>query len=182
MKKQPEKTEQTRQNLIQAFCQLYACKPIEKIRIQEITDLAGCNRGTFYVYFPDIYGIREDVETDLIQLAQNIRKNSGDSFLAPDIDALRQFWKMRETSLRAVLSEAGCDHFRAQVKASLNASPDSRSNEELALYLAEFRFSASLSLFQTWLKTGETLPADELLQLIYTLCTQGLNSIASDSS
>jgi len=37
MKKQGEKTEQTKQSLLDAFCMVYSKKPIEKITIQEIT-------------------------------------------------------------------------------------------------------------------------------------------------
>lgn len=47
MKKQPHITEQTKNNLRIAFWSLYAQKPIEKISIKEITELAGYNRGTF---------------------------------------------------------------------------------------------------------------------------------------
>ena len=40
MKKQPHITEQTKNNLRIAFWSLYAQKPIEKISIKEITELA----------------------------------------------------------------------------------------------------------------------------------------------
>ena len=50
MKKQPHITEQAKNNLRIAFWSLYAQKPIEKISIKEITELAGYNRGTFYLY------------------------------------------------------------------------------------------------------------------------------------
>ena len=46
MKKQPHITEQTKNNLRIAFWSLYAQKPIEKISIKEITELAGYNRET----------------------------------------------------------------------------------------------------------------------------------------
>ena len=49
MKKQPHITEQTKNNLRIAFWSLYAQKPIEKISIKEITELAGYNRGTFFI-------------------------------------------------------------------------------------------------------------------------------------
>ena len=51
MKKQPQITEQTKDNLRSAFWTLYSSKPIDKITIKEITDLAGYNRGTFYLYY-----------------------------------------------------------------------------------------------------------------------------------
>lgn len=57
MRKQPEVTEQTKTNLRTAFWELYKEKPIEKITIKEITDAAGYNRGTFYLYYKDVYDL-----------------------------------------------------------------------------------------------------------------------------
>ena len=55
MNKKQEMAEQTRMNLQEAFWNLYKEKPIEKITIKEVTNLAGYNRGTFYLYYKDIY-------------------------------------------------------------------------------------------------------------------------------
>ena len=62
MKKQPQITEQTKANLRSAFWTLYTRKPIEKISIKEITDLAGYNRGTFYLYYNDVYDLFSQIE------------------------------------------------------------------------------------------------------------------------
>lgn len=43
--------EKTRNNLVNAFWDLYCQKDINKITIKEITDRAGYNRATFYIYF-----------------------------------------------------------------------------------------------------------------------------------
>lgn len=53
MNKQPEITEQTRKNIVMAFCRLYEEKPIEKISVKDVIALAGYNRSTFYEYFTD---------------------------------------------------------------------------------------------------------------------------------
>ena len=54
MRKRPEKTEQTKADIKEAFWRLYAAKPIEKITVGEVCDLAGYNRGTFYLHFHDL--------------------------------------------------------------------------------------------------------------------------------
>lgn len=61
-----EAGEQTRDNLKQAFLELYATKPIERISIREITDRAGYNRATFYLYFRDIYDLLSSIEDELL--------------------------------------------------------------------------------------------------------------------
>ena len=64
--KRTEMSEQTRDNLKQAFLELYATKPIERISIREITDRAGYNRATFYLYFHDIYEMLATIEDELL--------------------------------------------------------------------------------------------------------------------
>ncbi|MDO1605707.1 hypothetical protein Q2T76_06500 [Lactobacillus sp. YT155] len=45
---------------------MLAKKPIEKITIVEVTTLAKVNRRTFYVYYEDIYDLKEQVEDDTL--------------------------------------------------------------------------------------------------------------------
>ena len=66
MRKQPQVTEQTRANLMQAFWDLYLEKPIEKITIREITDRAGYNRATFYLYYRDVYDLFDQLEESIL--------------------------------------------------------------------------------------------------------------------
>lgn len=66
MKKQPERTEQTRKALMEAFWKLYCEKKIEKITVREIVTLAGFYRSTFYEYFRDIYDVLEQIEQQLL--------------------------------------------------------------------------------------------------------------------
>lgn len=53
-------------NLKEAFWQLYKIKPITSITIKEITDKAGYFRSTFYLYYEDIYHIYQEIEDELL--------------------------------------------------------------------------------------------------------------------
>ena len=65
-KKNPEVTGQTIQRIKDAFWTLYEERPIEKISVKQITDLAGYNRATFYLYFSSVRDVRDQIEDDLI--------------------------------------------------------------------------------------------------------------------
>lgn len=67
MRKMPEITEKTKNNIISAFCKLYQEKPIEKIYVKDVIEMAGYNRSTFYQYFNDIYALLDYVEKDVIE-------------------------------------------------------------------------------------------------------------------
>ena len=75
MNKQPQIQEETKQNLRDAFWELYQNAPIEKISIKEITDKAGYNRSTFYLYYTDIYDIRDQLEDRLLAEIRDIMSN-----------------------------------------------------------------------------------------------------------
>jgi len=47
MKKQPEVTQKTKRAFMDALCELYAHKPIERISVQEIANRAWYNRSSF---------------------------------------------------------------------------------------------------------------------------------------
>lgn len=59
--------EHTIHNLTEAFRRLYRQKPIDRISIREITDIAGYNRSTFYLYFTDIYDLADYAENRLLE-------------------------------------------------------------------------------------------------------------------
>ena len=50
MRKRPEKTDQTKRDLREAFWRLYTTQPFEKITVGQVCELAGYSRGTFYLH------------------------------------------------------------------------------------------------------------------------------------
>lgn len=61
----------TRTNIINAFLQLCAKKPPERITVKELADLAGINKATFYLHYRDIYDLLEKLENDLFERVFN---------------------------------------------------------------------------------------------------------------
>ena len=65
----------TRRNLMDALLGILSHKPLERIGIREITDAAGYNRSTFYLYFTDIYDLADAVKRErLTELSEAVRK------------------------------------------------------------------------------------------------------------
>lgn len=56
----------TKQAIKNAFIQLLNKKDLEKITIQDITELANINRGTFYLHYEDKYILLSDMEDEYI--------------------------------------------------------------------------------------------------------------------
>lgn len=65
----------TKKNILNAFITLRSKKPIEKITIRELSELANINKTTFYRHYKDIYDLSDYVEnafiSDVIQSIPN---------------------------------------------------------------------------------------------------------------
>lgn len=176
--KQPEVTAQTRRNLQQAFWSLYAERPIAKISIKEITDRAGYNRGTFYLYYKDVYDILEQIEQDILDTIDALiqKRLIKDGILDIEgnmgfIIGLAQSYE-RGRVISRLLGDNGDPHFRARfkeliwplVEVYLNPADSLSPAEER--FVKEFYLSGLLAVITAWLEDGGSMPIDELIQLI----------------
>lgn len=57
----------TRMVIEESFLKLLKEKPVSKITVTEICQLAHINRGTFYKHYPDVPGLLESMEEDLFR-------------------------------------------------------------------------------------------------------------------
>lgn len=55
----------------QAFVELLREKTFEKITVKELVERADINRSTFYAHYPDIMGILEEIECEIIEYVEN---------------------------------------------------------------------------------------------------------------
>ena len=78
-----EKTEKAIKN---AFLELRAKKPLEKITVKELCALACINKSTFYSHYEDIFALSELMEAETITaVVKNISAQQQDPFREPEI-------------------------------------------------------------------------------------------------
>lgn len=61
----------TQRNIRNAFLQLRSEKPLERIRVKELAELAEISKGTFYLHFHDVYDLSEQLQDEVIQNVMN---------------------------------------------------------------------------------------------------------------
>lgn len=71
MNKNPEQTEQTRKNIMDAFLKIARKKGLNKTSVSNVMKAAGYNRGTFYVYFTDLNDLIFQIEQEILQNYQH---------------------------------------------------------------------------------------------------------------
>ena len=162
-----------------AFCELYIQKPIEKISVQEIANRAGYNRSSFYLHFCDIYELLDYLESYvLVSMLQKLNKdNAGIQDILLSNGEINFY-------LRALFGEFGSNHFLERLKKSIPFESHKLSIAEdnpLAPYLMEFHLSTVLSLFRLWYRRNKDLPQEELFRLMLLLYTGGTSAILNMS-
>lgn len=67
MKKEDRRVRRTRRILTQALTELLQQKQVNEITVKELTDLADMNRGTFYLYYKDIYDMLDKIQDEMFE-------------------------------------------------------------------------------------------------------------------
>lgn len=118
MNKQPEITEQTRENIVEAYWKCAGRERPEKITVKEVAKVAGYNRSTFYQYFPDIIAAADYAETDLIEKLEAVIAKTIADGISPDIleRSLKQFFDVYGRYLNIVLIKTNSTSFVRRLK------------------------------------------------------------------
>ena len=182
MRKRPEKTEQTKADLKEAFWRLYAEKPIEKITVGEVCELAGYNRGTFYLHFQDLYGMLHGIEdtllagmTDCVEACmKRLEADSGKVSLIAACGDVVLFYERNKPYIMILLGERGDPAFIHQLKDNLKplwrryvVNADSERTEQELDLLLEYTLSGTLFMISSWLSHPGATSARQLAHLVY---------------
>ena len=175
MNKQPQLTEQTKQNLRTAFWKLYEEKSIEKITVKEVTALAGYNRATFYLYYQDIYDLQKQIEDVIITEMKEALSQCRIESLSDTIPALLNILTVDllryRDCVRILLGEHGDPGFAAQFKAAIwpfvtkwLLESKKYTDYELSL-LAEYYLSGIVAVIVKWTEDPR-ISVQDLVRLI----------------
>ena len=170
--------------LIDAFMTIYQEKAIEKICIKSITDLAGLNRGTFYLHYDDIYDLLERIEAKYKDISRYIatysvnalfsNQNLGDALPSMDFyETNLKYYKIllcmdRKSNLPLIIKNELKEAFRSKV-CTTNVN-ECNLNE----YALEFITSAQVSTIILWIKNDMLLPLKDISTLMQEWSSNGI--------
>ncbi|ACV21473.1 TetR/AcrR family transcriptional regulator [Slackia heliotrinireducens] len=182
MRKRPDKTAQTKAEFREAFLQLYATTPINKMTVGQVCERAGYNRGTFYLHYQDLYDVLEQIENDLLDgmtacVEACMKRLSQDSSKLSCIAACADvvaYYERNKDSIAILLGENGDPAFVHRLKNNLKplwrtyvvGESAERSEAELDLAL-EFALTGTLYMISEWLSDSRGVSAYRLAHLVY---------------
>lgn len=180
MKKRPDLTEATRRRFIEAFCEIYKNKPVEKITVREIAERAGHNRVTFYQYFRDAYDVLEYMENELLAYVKDtITENVGRPDMFDGFSAVfdRVLTGRPELS-QVLLTGANCGTTLERCKRTMLPviteafSVDEKDYRGQAVF--EFYLSGIVSLLKYKAEHEENITTQELGQIVKCILRNGI--------
>ncbi|MBR4112083.1 MAG: TetR/AcrR family transcriptional regulator [Ruminiclostridium sp.] len=180
MAKRPHITETTRKNLMDAFWKLYLTKPVERISVREITDIAGYNRGTFYLYFKDVHDVLEQIEDDILKIIEEktayysgiFFKDFSRNDLAEVTAAAMEIFECCDYRPLILLSDKGDPHFEEEIKKRMYVHLEEGVDNLIAVdnitkeYTIQFVISGVIGIIKKWYADGMVIPAEEHLSTV----------------
>jgi len=182
MKKQPEKTAQTKAYLTTAFWELYKARPITKITIKDITDRAGYYRSTFYFYFADVYQILEQIEDGiLLEWESMISEILVQGKNEPMVERIAEFYEHNGEYMSVLLSPKGDPAFIQKIKDIMRPKmfamlklPDEDVKGSM---IFEFVISAMLAFLTEWYRNAKHISAEDAVKLLQSLASENTMAV-----
>ncbi|MPN33717.1 hypothetical protein SDC9_181208 [bioreactor metagenome] len=178
-KKDDRRCRKTKFAIKSALLTIMKEKPVAKISISELTELADVNRKTFYNHYADIDSVLRDLEDAFLERLFNlIDKNNiwnGLENPAPFFEKL--FLEIQsDQPLFKLLIESG-EHvhlvfnFRNRLRDMWGEQLQNRSDLDpyLLMCFMDFIASGTVSILETWIANSEQVPFERLAQLICSI-------------
>lgn len=187
-KKLDRRVKYTKMVIEESFLTLLKEKPITKITIKELCELAELNRATFYAHYLDTYDlftqIQNSILNDVIHYLENQEfKDFTEATPLKATEALMDYIKENAEVLDLFLNKRGDLFFQQAItdiiaKQQFAAMSFSKPvTHEQVDYLLYFMASGSVSIVQKWLKEGLKLTSREISYLILQFCNSGRTSL-----
>ena len=175
----------TRMRIEEAFFTLLEKKPINRITVRELCDMAEINRATFYTHYTDVYDLMEQLE---LQVLEEIRvhaleeSNTGGELLT----GLLRGMTSGNTRAELLASQNGdpifhrkatdllYELYRPTIAAQL---PHRTSREQDEIYC--FICGGCASLISRWFESGCILPPEKVSESINSIVKTVIESMES---
>ena len=179
--KTSDKMQVTKNHLQEAFLDLCEQKPIAQIHIKELTDLAGYNRGTFYLYYQDIYDLREQIEEEYIVLFESkalpLIKCVIEGKSLESVAERMQFLVQNRRLLGVLLSSNGDATFTQRLinltKDFIAKTLSLPADNDKCHYTLEYISYAHIGFMREWLVGNIKLSPEELLAFFLEILHKG---------
>ena len=183
-KKEDRRVRRTKKLLTQALTQLLQEKQINEITVKELTDLADMNRGTYYLYYKDMFDMLEKIEDGMFEALDEIVSlhEHGDvsQQTKPILLDLFHFIEENQEMCRVLLSPHGDMNFLHRLnevvrEKCLKAWPDIRKEKGEADFDYHYSFVVfgCAGIIRAWVNRNCPESAEIMAEMAYGMILRG---------
>ena len=150
-------------------------KPISKITIKEICDLADMSRSTFYLHYQDQYDLLEDIEKEVLENTfKNLHKLNSELTAIESITFFLQYVRKNKTVFSILLCQSETHSFQEGIMQSVQSYiqtilPEISDKLE-ENYMYSFIMHGCLHVIIDWIYHDFNIPEEKLARFIYYAC------------
>ena len=185
VKKEDRRVRRTKKLLTQALTELMQRKQVQEITVRELTELADMNRGTFYLYYKDIYDMLESIEDNMFNALNEILERHEQENVVQQAGTilmdLLEFIRENQEMVRLLLSPHGDMNFlhrlndvlrEKSLRAFRKVEPD--AGEDLFDYQYSFIVFGTAGLIRAWVNRGCQEPAEQMARMAEEMIRNGI--------
>ncbi len=183
-KKLDRRVKYTRMVVTGSFVKLLSEKPMSKITVKEICELADINRATFYKYYADTYDlltkIEEEMIADINTYLYGVQYGSTGSILEGTLEKIFSYVRDNAELCNVLLSDSSDFQFskkivevvqRGYLEAWSTQQPALPKDVEYAFTFAAF---GSIGVIRRWMNEGMKKSDREMAMLISNMTSRGI--------
>ena len=183
-KKEDRRVRRTKKLLTQALTQLLQEKQINEITVKELTDLADMNRGTFYLYYKDMFDMLEKIEDGMFEALDEIvslhEHDDVSQQTKPILLDLFRFIEDNQEMCRVLLSPHGDMNFLHRLnevvrEKCLKAWPNIRKEKGEADFDYHYSFVVfgCAGIIRAWVNRNCSESAEKMAEMAYGMILRG---------
>ncbi|MBQ9262888.1 MAG: TetR family transcriptional regulator C-terminal domain-containing protein [Clostridia bacterium] len=183
-KKEDRRVRRTKKLLTQALTQLLQEKQINEITVKELTDLADMNRGTFYLYYKDMFDMLEKIEDGMFEALDAIvslhEHDDVSQQTKPILLDLFRFIQDNQEMCRVLLSPHGDMNFLHRLnevvrEKCLKAWPNIRKEKGEADFDYHYSFVVfgCAGIIRAWVNRNCSESAEKMAEMAYGMILRG---------
>ena len=183
-KKEDRRVRRTKKLLTQALTQVLQEKQINEITVKELTDLADMNRGTFYLYYKDMFDMLEKIEDGMFEALDAIislhEHDDVSQQTKPILLDLFDFIEENQEMCRVLLSPHGDMNFLHRLnevvrEKCLKAWPEIRKEKGEADFDYHYSFVVfgCAGIIRAWVNRNCSESAEKMAEMAYGMILRG---------
>lgn len=179
------RTVKTKRAIKKAFLKLLRKKDIKKITVSDLVKLADLGRGTFYLYYRDVYDLLEHIETEVLEeigdlFDKTLLNDSAPDFLSFMEKTMDYIYENRDV-FDILLSSKGSILFLEKLKSFFRIKElleRKRNNQSIETEYDQvevtFIISGVVGIIQDWVQNGMQHPPKQMAQIIEKILVQNV--------